>query len=444
MPYVPEVHYAKSGELSIAYIDVGQGVPIVFVPGFISHVELDWEAPFYATTFEVLSAHMRLLTFDKRGTGLSDRNVDFGSLEERMDDVRAVMDAAGVERAHLFGISEGGPLAAFFAATYPERVDKLVLYGTYARLKFGDGYPYGAPREAYSPWVEGLERDWNTGDVLRQFIQYIPDTPEARAALARFERNTATPRMVSRIMWDNIDMDVRAALPLISAPTLVLHCSGDPLVDVEHARFLAEHIPGAMYEELDFDFHGSWLSEHFQVIAGRAERFFAGDAVRPEIVDRVLTTVMFTDIVDSTKQASQLGDARWRRLLDAHDRIVREEIQRYRGHEVNTTGDGFLATFDGPARAVQCAQSVTRRVRDCGVEVRAGVHTGECELRGDDVAGIAVHVGARVMSLAGPGEVFATRTVRDLVAGSGLTFEARGEHALRGVDEPVAVYAAAF
>jgi pimeloyl-ACP methyl ester carboxylesterase len=442
MAFVPDVHYAKSDDLSIAYIDVGTGMPVVFVPGFISHVELNWEAPFYARSFERLSQSCRLLSFDKRGTGLSDRTLGFGTLEERMDDVRAVMDAAGVERAHLIGVSEGGPLASFFAASYPDRVDRLVLYGTYARLLEADGYELGMPGDFLDEWIDGLQHEWNSGYALRWFAQSMPSDEEARTLAARYERNTATPAMVAKIMRSNIELDVRPVLPTISAPTLVAHCVGDPLVPIEHARYLAEHIPGAKYVEIAGAFHGSWLPAEQNAIVDAIEEFLLGEVPQTELVDRILTTVLFTDIVDSTKQASNLGDASWRKILDTHDGIVREEINRFRGHEVKMTGDGFLATFDGPARAVQCAQSVMRRVRTCGVEVRAGVHTGECEMRGDDVSGIAVHVGARVMGLAGPGEVLATRTVRDLVVGSGLSFEPRGEHALKGVDEPVAVFAA--
>ena len=441
MTIAPDVRFAKSGEVSIAYVDVGDGPPLVFVPGFISHVELNWQVPFLAPMLERLASTFRLVTFDKRGTGLSDRTIGFGTLEERMDDVRAVMDAAGLDRASLLGISEGGPLAIFFAAQYPERVEKLALYGTYARMLDDDGYA-GVSRDLAYTFVNHLAQEWNSGNAFGFFVQHPPEEEVARPILARVERYTATPSIVAEVMTNNVEIDVRSALASLSMPTLVMHCTGDPMVPVACGRYLAEHIPGARYVEIDGDFHASWRLEDQQKLSGPLEEFLLGRAVPRAPLERILTTVLFTDIVDSTRQAAALGDAEWRRVLDTHDAIVRDEIARFRGRAVNTTGDGFLASFDGPARAVQCAQHIVRRVRECGVQVRAGVHTGECEQRGDDLAGIAVHVGARIMALAGAGEVLTSRTVRDLVAGSGITFTPRGEYQVKGVDEPVAVYAA--
>ncbi len=441
MTITPEVRFAKSGDVSIAYVDVGDGPPLVFVPGFISHVELNWQVPFLGPLLERLAGVFRLVTFDKRGTGLSDRTIGFGTLEERMDDVRAVMDAAGLERASLFGISEGGPLSSFFAAEYPERVEKLALYATYGRLLEDDGYT-GVPKEVAYAFVSLLEQEWNTGRAFAHFVQHPPDEEIARPMLARVERYTATPAMVAEVMTNNVEIDVRSVLPSLSMPTLVMHCTHDPVMPFTCGRYLADHIPGAKFVEIDGDFHASWRIEDQQKLVAPLEEFLVGRVVERAPIDRILTTVLFTDIVDSTRQATALGDADWRRVLDAHDAIVRDEIARFRGRAVNTTGDGFLASFDGPARAVQCAQHIVRRVRERGVEVRVGVHTGECEQRGDDLAGIAVHVGARIMALAGPGEVLTSRTVRDLVAGSGIDFTPRGEHQVKGVDEALTVYAA--
>jgi class 3 adenylate cyclase len=274
------------------------------------------------------------------------------------------------------------------------------------------------------------------------FAQHAPDRETERAMLAKVERYTATPALVSQIMWNNFAIDVRPILGLVRAPTLVAHCVDDPMVSVEFGRYLAENVPGAVYRELPGDFHVSWLVEHADMVVDAIEEFLFGAVAAPEPTERILTTVMFTDIVDSTPLARELGDARWRELLDRHDAIGREEIGRHRGREVKATGDGFLASFDGPARAVRCAQAIARRVRELGLRVRAGVHTGECELRGEDLSGIAVHVGARVAALADPNEVLATRTVRDLVAGSGIVFEDRGEHVLKGLGDPVSVFAA--
>jgi class 3 adenylate cyclase len=432
---IPETRYAQSGELSIAYQVFGAGdLDLVFVPGFISHGDLSWQAPLFSELYRRFGSFARVITFDKRGTGLSERTLGFGSAEDRMDDIRAVMDTAGCERAALLGISEGGPLTTLFAATYPERASALVLWGTFARVQEAPDYPIGVDPSAIDPFVEGLVARWNTGQALRFFISGIATDPETSAFVARYERTAATPGMVREIMHRNSEIDVRSALPAINAPTLVVHRTGDNAVPVECGRYLADEIPGARLLELPGDWHlnGSGGGEDDALDA--VEEFLTGQRREPApVIDRVLKTVVFTDIVGSTERAATIGDRRWRDLLDAHDSAIRRELRRYRGEEVKTTGDGFLAAFDGPGRAINCAQAIAGRARDLGVEVRAGLHTGECELRGDDLAGIAVHIGARVSSLAGPSEVLVTSTVRDLVAGSGIEFEDRGRHELKGV-----------
>jgi class 3 adenylate cyclase len=431
----PEIRYAQSGELSIAYQEYGEGdLDLVFLPGFISNADLAWQEPVLAKTFRRFGSFARMITFDKRGTGLSERTLGFGSAEDRMDDIRAVMDAAGCERAALVGISEGGPLTALFGATYPERVSSLVLWDTFARVQRAPDYPLGVDPSIVDPFIEGLVERWGTGKALRFFIAHVPTDPETSARIARYERSSATPNMVRQIMRRNCDIDVRSALSTINAPTLVLHRSGDNAVPVECGRYLADEIPGARFLELPGDWHLNGSEDGEDDALDAIEKFLTGRRHEdPVEVDRVLKTVVFTDIVGSTERAAALGDRQWRQLLDAHDSTIRHELGRYRGEEVSTTGDGFLAAFDGPGRAINCAQTIAIRSRDLGLEIRAGVHTGECELRGDDLAGIAVHIGARVASLAGPGEVLVTSTVRDLVKGSGIEFTDRGLHALKGV-----------
>jgi class 3 adenylate cyclase len=431
----PETRYARSGELSIAYQVVGDGdIDIVYVPGWVSHVELQWEPSPASGLVEGLARIGRLITFDKRGTGLSDRSLGVGTLEDRMDDVRAVMDAAGVERAALVGISEGGPMSILFAASHPARVQSLVLLASFARPVSGPDYPHGFPPEVARAYAAGIPELWGTGVLLSANAPDPPDGLDAVGAAARYERNSSTPGVARAIMDANIDIDVRHVLPTITAPTLVLHCRDDPFIPVGHSRYLGEHIPGARYVEIDGDFHVSWRPERYAPMLEEIEQFLTGAVVERE-ADRVLKTVLFTDIVDSTATAGRLGDARWREVLDAHDRIVRRELERYRGTEVNTTGDGFLAAFDGPARAIRCAHAIVDAVAATGVRVRAGLHAGECEVRGDDLAGMAVHIGARVAGLAGAGEVVVSSTVRDLVAGSGLGFDDLGEHELKGVPD---------
>jgi class 3 adenylate cyclase len=427
-----ETRYAKSGDLSIAYQAVGSGREVVFVAGSVSHVELGWEAPPTAPVHRRLSRFGRLITFDKRGLGLSDRTTELPTLEQRMDDLRAVMDAADCERAAVVGMSEGGPMALLFAATYPERVSALVLWATFARVAWAPDYPEGVNVQEAEAFMDQIEESWGHGRVLPLIAtQDAPDDEATRRRFARYERSSATPAMAAAANRFSLYIDARHALSAISAPTLVIHRTGDPLINVAHGRYLAEHIPGARYSEYPGDFHESALGKDEEVL-DEIEEFLTGTRQVHEI-DRVLKTIMFTDIVGSTERAVSMGDRRWHEVLDAHDSAVRGELERFHGDEVKAIGDGFLAAFDGPARAIRCAQAITDKAADMGLEVRAGLHSGECEARGDDLAGIAVHIGARVGSLAGPGEVLVTGTVRDLVTGSGVEFHDRGRHELKGI-----------
>lgn len=422
-----ETSYAKSDGLDIAYQVVGRGsLDVVFVPGFVSNLEVGWEFPEQATFQSRLASFCRLVLFDKRGTGLSDRVAPdrLPSLEDRMDDVRAVMDSAGCERAALFGISEGGPMSVLFAATYPERVTHLVIYASYARR--ADAEPdYGAEL------VDFIERRWGTGDVLAARGGTLADNPAVKEGLARMERQSATPSAAAAMVRMASAIDVTDVLSVLRVPTLVLHRRDDPNLRVEAARSLAEGIPGARFVELEGTDHIPWFGDTDSLLA-EVEEFLTG--TRPaKNAQRLLATVLFTDIVGSTERAAELGDAAWRAILDRHDRVLAAEIEQRRGRLIKTTGDGALATFDGPARAVQCALALRGALRDLGLEIRAGVHTGEIEQRGDDVAGLAVHIGARVCSATSNGEVWVSRTVTDLVAGSGIEFEDRGDHDLKGV-----------
>jgi class 3 adenylate cyclase/pimeloyl-ACP methyl ester carboxylesterase len=429
----PEVRYTQSGDLSIAYFVHGDGpIDIVYVPGFISNADLIWEVPFYRHMIERLAAFGRVITFDKRGTGLSDRTFGHGSIADRVDDIRAVMDAAGTHEAAIVGLSEGGPLSIAFTASSPDRVRALVVWSSFAAIMRSDDFPIGVDPDVLYANIDLAAELWGQGLTVRQFVANIPDDVETQALVARYERASATPALVREILRRNVEIDVRGALPAISAPTLVVHRTGDPIVPIALGRYVGDHIPGAQWLELAGGFHvdGSPGGERDSLEA--IETFLTGSP-RPAEVDRVLATVLFTDIVDSTRRAAELGDRRWREVLDAHDAVVRRELDRYGGREVKTTGDGFLAVFDGPARAVQCAQAIVRGARAFGVEVRAGLHTGETEVRGDDVAGMAVHIGARVLGHAGAGEVVVTSTVRDLVIGSVIEFEDRGRHQLKGV-----------
>lgn len=440
----PETRYARSGELSIAYQVIGEGErDILFIPGFVSNVELMWELPFYRRIFESLARLGRLVVFDKRGVGLSDRQLGSGSASDRMDDVRAVADAAGIESATVIGLSEGGPLGLLFASTYPERVRSLVLWGTFARLHAAPDFPIGVDPAITTAFIEQLERNWGTGASWRAFVSHLPDDEDTRRLIARYERQTTTPGVMRQIMLSNVSIDVRDALAAVHAPTLVVLRSGDRLVPAPLSRFMAERIRGARAVELPGDFHVSGeIGREDDALDAIAE-FVTGNAVEQIFdYDRVLATVLFTDIVDSTTRVAELGDRAWTRLLEQHDDIAAREIERHRGRLVTRTGDGLLATFDGPGRCVLAARAIRAAVRLLGLDVRAGVHTGEVERRTDDVAGIAVHIGARVAALAAPGEILVSNTVKDLVTGSGIELIDRGSRQLKGVPGQWQVWAA--
>jgi class 3 adenylate cyclase len=426
------VQYARSGDVNIAYEVVGDGpLDIVLVPGFVSHLELDWEEPRSARFLERLASFSRLIRFDKRGTGLSDRPGGLPDLETRMDDVRAVMDTVGCERAALFGYSEGGPLCVLFAATYPERTIALVLYGTYAKRRDPtDDYPWAPTREERERYAADIEHAWAWEADLRRVA---PTADDGMAVWwARRAHAAASPGAARDLILMNSEIDVRHVLPTVQAPSLVLHRTGDNDSHCEEGRWIAGQIPGARFVELPGNDHAPWIDP--EQILEEVQEFLTGTRPAPD-PDRVLTTLLFTDIVGSTEHAASLGDRRWRDLVEEHNALVRRELERFRGHEVDTAGDGFFATFDGPARAVRAACAIRDGVRQLGLEIRAGVHTGECEVAGDAVRGIAVHAAARVASRANAGQVLASSTVRDLVAGSGLEFEDRGSVELKGVGE---------
>jgi class 3 adenylate cyclase len=433
----PETRYARSGQIHIAYHVTGSGpLDLVFIPGFVSNIDLWWEEPEWAHFFSRLASFSRLILFDKRGTGLSDRMAGVANLEDRMDDVRAVMDAASCERAALFGVSEGGPMSLLFAATYPERASALVLYGCYARHPTLSG-------KLLQRNIELIDRAWGTGELFAtSFFPSKSSDERLRRTLGRRERQSASPAAAIAILQMNSEIDARHILPAIRVPTLVLHRVGDSRVTIDAGRYLAAHIPSAKYVELPGTNHVPiYEGDITDRIVEEVEEFLTGSRSEP-VLDRVLATVMFTDIVDSTRRAAELGDRQWRTLLDRHDDTVRQQLDRFRGQEVKNLGDGFLATFDGPARAVRCASSICELVRPLGIAVRSGLHTGEVELKRDDVAGIAVHIAARVAAEAEAGETVVSSTVRDLVAGSGLNFQDRGIHELKGLPEALHLYSA--
>ena len=433
---MPETRYTRSGDVSIAYQVVGEGpFDVVFAPGYVSHVELYWDIAGVAALLRGFAEHARVLLFDKRGTGLSDRIAGVPTLEERSDDIRAVMDAAGSQRAALFGLSEGVPMSVVFAATYPERVSVLVLYGGFARQLWAPDYLFGDTEREARKWIEeDLEEFVTPGGLEAKARSGFPSADEEEVqAVARVIRYGASPGTIEALERMNMAIDVREVLPAVSALTLVVHQRGDPWTRVEHGRYLAQHIPGAAYVELDGDEHIPTAATASQMLAEMMP-FLQEAAMReaPE-PDKVLTTVLFSDIVGSTARAAELGDAGWRELLAAHHGRVRAQLARYRGVELDTAGDGFFARFDGPARAIHCALAIRDAVRDIGLELRLGLHTGECEVLDSKVAGIAVAIGARVSARASAGEVLVSQTVKDLVAGSGIGFDDHGLAELKGV-----------
>ena len=432
----PPTRYARTADgVSIAYAVVGDGPrDLIAVPGWVSHLEVAWEEPTLARFYERLATFSRLILFDKRGTGLSDRVPEsrLPTLETRMDDLRTVCDAVGSSQAALLGVSEGAAMSLLFAATYPARTTAVVLFGGYARRLQAPDYPWGSSPEAYAAFLEEIERDWGGPVGLEMRAPSRVDDPRFRETWARYLRLGASPAAVLELVRMNAQIDVRPILPAIRVPTLVLHRTGDRTFPVEGGRDLAERIPGATFVELAGDDHLPWVGDADAVL-GEIEHLLTGARTTAD-ADRVLTTILFTDIVDSTERVSNLGDAIWKETLAAHDERAKAEIAGHQGIYVNTTGDGLLARFDGPARAVRCALAIGAALRPLGLEIRAGCHTGEVELSGAEVRGMAVHIGARVAALAGPGQVLVSNTVKDLVAGSGLSFDDWGTHALKGVE----------
>ena len=431
----PQTRYAKSGDVNIAYQVIGEGpIDLVFVMGWVSNIDEFWTEPSFARFLERLSSFSRLVVFDKRGTGLSDR-VDeshLPTLEQRMDDVRAVMDAVGSQKAVLLGISEGASMCALFAATYPERTAAFLSFGGFPRMAAAPDWPWGRSEASMQIFYTAIHEGWGSQPVgLEARIPSRVNDQAFRQWWTRYLTRSATPRAAAALTRMNGQIDIRHVIPAIRVPALIMHRAGDKTVRLEAGRFLADNIPGAKFIEYPGDDHLPWTSD-FEQILGDIEEFVTGSRHAAE-VDRVLATVMFADIVKSTERAAEIGDRKWRELLQDFYGVVRKNLGRYRGREVDTAGDGLLATFDGPARAVRCAQAINEDVPSLGLAVRAGVHTGEVEIIGEKVGGIAVHIGARVAAEAAPGEVIVSSTVRDLVAGSGIRFEDRGRRSLKGV-----------
>ncbi len=428
----PATRYAKSDGVNIAFQVVGDGpTDLVYVPGWVSHVELSWELPGIVHCYDRLASFARLILFDKRGTGMSDPVPDREppTLEQRMDDVRAVMDAVGSERATVFGASEGGNMSLLFAATYPERTNALCMFGCFAKRVWSSDYPWAPTPEERQRTYDYVERNWSGGMDVADVAPSLDGAERDR--LAGYLRRCASPGAALSLLKMNTAIDVRDVLPAIRVPALVMHRTHDHDAHVDEGRFIADRIPGARFVEFPGEDHLWWTQDPDPII-DEVEELVTG--VRPlREPDRVLATVLFTDIVGSTERLRELGDRGFSELVARHDAAVRRELERFRGREIDTAGDGFFATFDGPARAIRCALATRDSVRELGLEIRAGLHTGECELRGDKVRGIAVHTGARVAALADAGEVLVSATVHDLVSGSGIAFEERGEYELKGV-----------
>ena len=442
MTDVPETRYARTGDWHVAYQVIGEGpLDLVMVPGWVSHLELEWENAYPTRFFRRLASFSRLIRFDKLGTGVSDRVAALPPLEERMDEMRAVMDAVGSERAALFGFSEGGTMAAMFAATYPERTLGLILLGTFARRIWAPDYPWGKTLADWDAGTRWSIENWGQGRAVPFGSPSLAGDPDYVKWRGRLERSAASPGTVQGLMRMIAEIDGRHVLPTIRVPTLVLHRIGDMTVEVGNGRYLGENIPAAKYVELPGNDHQPWSGD-YGAICDEMQSFLTGARSQPE-TERVLATVLFTDIVGSTERAAEIGDRAWRELLDQHHFLVRQQLERHRGREIDTAGDGFFAAFDGPARAVRCAQAIAGSVRSLGLRVRAGVHTGECEVMGRTLGGIAVHIGARVAAAAEADEVLVSSTVKDLVAGSGLRFEPRGARSLKGVPGEWTLFAAA-
>jgi pimeloyl-ACP methyl ester carboxylesterase/plasmid stabilization system protein ParE len=430
----PEIRYARSGDVSIAYQVVGEGpLDVVLAPGFPSHLEHGWEQPRLAHFYRRLAAFSRLILFDKRGLGLSDRvaDADLPGVQQRMDDIRAVLDEVGSAHAAVIGISDGGPIAAVFAATYPERTSHLVLVNSYARRVRADNYPWAPSADDWRAFEELTRQRWGEPLFLDLLFPTCAGDEGFADWWATYLRRSASPGAAGAYLRMNAQIDVRSVLPAIHVPTLILHSSGDQICPVDGARYMAKAIPGARFVELPGADHHIWVTDAEGAL-GEIEQFLMGERQAPATTS-VLATLLFTDIVGSTETAAELGDRRWASLLASHNAVIRSQLERYQGRELDTSGDGFLAMFDGPARAVRCALGIRSALDDLGLRIRAGVHTAEVELSEGSVRGVGVHLAARILALAGPGEVLVSRVVHDLALGSGLTFAEHGRHTLKGV-----------
>jgi class 3 adenylate cyclase len=426
----PTTHYANSEGVHVAYQEFGAGpVNLVFVPGFVSHIDNYWTHPDFARWLDRLGSFARVVMFDKRGTGLSDRVGDLPAMDERMDDVRAVMDAVGMERTAVFGISEGGSLATLFAAHHPDRCDALIVYGGFAQ--FTSWIPTD---EALEQFYEYIDTAWGTGQSLPLFAPSFEGDAALQHWWAKFERLGADPGAAMDLMRMNSQIDISDVLSSIHVPTLIIHRVDDTTIAFAGGVRLADGIPNARLVELVGKDHLVFVGDSSFQIVDEIEQFLTGTRTEP-LADRVLATILFTDIADSTSLASTMGDERWRTLMHAHDTLVSEQLDRYRGNVIKSTGDGVLATFDAPARAIRCALSIADGVRSLGLEIRAGLHTGEVHLVNGDIQGISVHIASRVADIAQAHEVLVSRTVKDLTAGSGITLEPYGTHSLKGVPD---------
>jgi class 3 adenylate cyclase len=432
---IPETKYAKSGDVHIAFQIFGSGsIQLVLGPGWASHIEYAWEEPSYARFLQLLGSFARVVWFDKRGTGLSDRVQELPTLEQRMDDIRVVMNAVGFEKAAVFGVSESGSMCALFAATYPERTTALILYGAFAKRIRSEDYPWAPTLEEREKWIQSLEKGWGGPIEVSSLAPSATGDEQFAKWFATYARLSVSPSAAVALANMNTYIDIRNVLPSIHVPTLVLHRKGDRDVNVENGKYLARNIPGAKFVELPGDDHIPWVGDT-DSIADEVEEFLTG-ARSPRPIDRVLATILLTDIVASTEKVKELGDRGWKNVLLKHNEIVRRELERFRAHEIKSTGDGFLLTFDGPARAIKCACSIRDKVRQLGISIRAGLHTGECELIGnDDIGGVNVHIAARVESIAKSDEIVVSSTVKDLVSGSGIKFDDLGTYSLKGIPE---------
>jgi len=439
----PETRYAKAGSLHLAYQVVGSGPPdILFVHGWISHIELMWEEPRMARFLERLASIGRLIVMDKRGTGLSDpvALTDLPTIEQRVDDLICVLDAVGSEQCTYFGTSESGATGLVFAASHPGRISGLVLLNSYARLARAVDYPQGIPAEVSEALFEAIERGWGQGVALEALVASQSGRPDVKRWWARYQRMAASPGAAVTLLKNAFATDARGVLPAVGVPTLVLHRAGDPFTGPEHGRYLADHIPGARYVELEGTDH-LFFAEDLEMLLGEVQEFVTGTRESGHH-ERVLATLMFADIVGSTELASEMGDRAWGHLLIQYHDLIRKALARFHGRIVDTVGDGLFATFGGPAAAIRCAQAVTSSVTELGLRVRFGIHTGECEVVEGGLGGIAVNTAARIADSAGPGDILVSRTVKDLTAGSGIVFADRGTRTLKGLQGEWPLYAA--